>query len=57
MKDNCILDEIVSNAKELPLWYQEMVLDVLKGMSFTKKNLIIDSCPLVQKSSHIRNVD
>jgi len=47
--DKCILDEIMSNAKELPLDYQERVLDILKGMTFAKKSLTIDLCPSVKK--------
>lgn len=31
------LNEIIENAKELPLECQEQILDVVRGMVFTKK--------------------
>ena len=39
MKDDAILNEIMLNAKQVPLECQERILDILKGMVFTKKCL------------------
>lgn len=35
-----VLNEIMLNAKQLPLECQERILDILKGMVFTKKCLL-----------------
>lgn len=39
MKDDAILNEIMLNAKQVPLECQERILDILKGMAFTQKCL------------------
>ncbi|WP_181246079.1 MULTISPECIES: hypothetical protein [Clostridium] len=35
-----ILNEIMLNAKEIPIECQERILDILKGMAFTKRCLL-----------------
>ncbi|EKQ51787.1 MULTISPECIES: hypothetical protein [unclassified Clostridium] len=39
MNDENILNEIMINVKQVPLECQERILDILKGMVFTKKCL------------------
>lgn len=39
MKKSSILEEIMSNAEQVPLECQERILDILKGMAFTKRCL------------------
>ena len=39
MNDEDILNEIMINVKQVPLECQERILDILKGMVFTKKCL------------------
>ena len=39
MKDDAMLNEIMLNVKQVPLECQERILDILKGMAFTKKCL------------------
>ncbi len=38
-----ILNEIIDTANELPIECQERILDILRGMSFTKKSLAKES--------------
>lgn len=40
MDNTAILNEIILNAKELPIECQERILDILKGMAFTKRCLL-----------------
>lgn len=40
MGNTVVLNEIMLNAKQIPLKCQERILDILKGMAFTKKCLI-----------------
>lgn len=47
MNNKTILNEIMLNVKQVPLEYQERILDILKGMTFTKKCLT--------KNSHVTN--
>lgn len=39
MKDDAMLNEIMVNVKQVPLECQERILDILKGMAFTKRCL------------------
>lgn len=40
MNNPTILDQIMINAKQVPLECQERILDILKGMAFTKKCML-----------------
>lgn len=42
MEQTNILNEIMENASKVPFECQEKILDVLKGMAFTKHCLIRD---------------
>lgn len=52
MSNTTILNEIMSNAKQLPLECQERILDILKGMAFTKKCLTNNTTPTNEKNTH-----
>lgn len=43
MNNPTILDEIMVNARQIPLECQERILDILKGMAFTKKCIVNDA--------------
>lgn len=42
MGNIAVLNEIMLNVKQIPSEYQERILDILKGMQFTKKFLMED---------------
>ncbi|NOW84925.1 hypothetical protein B0H39_002806 [Clostridium beijerinckii] len=41
MENTDILNEIMLNARQIPLYYQERTLDILKGMHLQKKFYLI----------------
>lgn len=54
MNNTTILNEIMLNAKQVPLECQERILDILKGMAFTKKCLTKNPPPTNEKVTHER---
>ncbi|MDU1604738.1 MAG: hypothetical protein E6845_17410 [Clostridium sp.] len=52
-----ILNEIMLNAKEIPIECQEKVLDILKGMAFTKKCLLKNTLPLNAQLNDENQID
>lgn len=52
-----ILNEIMLNAKEIPIECQEKVLDILKGMAFTKKCLLENMLPLNAQLNDENQID
>ncbi|WP_411680137.1 hypothetical protein [Clostridium thailandense] len=56
MNNETILNEIMLNAREVPLECQERILDILKGMAFAKKCLIKNLCVDNEKKTHEKSV-
>lgn len=54
MNRTTILNEIMLNAKQVPLECQERILDILKGMAFTKKCLTKNPPPTKDKKLNYR---
>ena len=52
MNDETILNEIMLNADQIPLECQERILDILKGMVFTKKCLTKDITQIKDKDAN-----
>jgi hypothetical protein len=51
---NTLLNEIMLNAKQVPLECQERILDILKGMAFTKKCLLNKTPPIKEQVNNER---
>lgn len=52
---NTLLNEIMLNAKQVPLECQERILDILKGMAFTKKCLLNKTPPIKEQVNNERS--
>ena len=51
-KNDVLIEEIMKQVSEIPVEYQERILDILRGMTFTKKCLTRD----LEKSNEIKVV-
>ncbi len=56
MENTDILNEIMLNARQIPLYYQERTLDILKGMAFTKK-ILLNSPSQIKEQENNKTTD